>query len=128
VDYNVDNQIDTVCWLNNVITNLDKKEGDITIIYCSDLYLQKLNIDYLNKDYFTDIITFDYVEDNIISGDLFISIDRVKENADSNAVEFREELDRVMVHGILHLLGYADKSEEDKIHMRNMEDAMLKIR
>lgn len=99
--------------------------GDISVVFCSDKYLLKINKEYLNHDYYTDIVTFNYVEDSVISGDLFISIDRVKENAETFHSKFVVELYRVVFHGILHLVGYNDKSEEEQKLMRNKEDFYL---
>lgn len=114
-------------WLSKV-TVIEKKEmGDITLIFCSDEYLLKINQEYLDHDYYTDIITFDYSEDNVVSGDLFISVDRVAENAQINKVDFINEFNRVIVHGVLHLCGYKDKSEEDEKLMRSKENEMLQL-
>jgi len=114
-------------WLSKV-TVIEKKEmGDITLIFCSDEYLLKINQEYLDHDYYTDIITFDYSEDNVVSGDLFISVDRVAENAQINKVDFMNEFNRVIVHGVLHLCGYKDKSEEDEKLMRSKENEMLQV-
>lgn len=99
--------------------------GDISIIFCSDKYLLDINIEYLNHNYFTDIITFNYVEGNTISGDLFISIDRVKENAMEFNTSWIKELYRVVFHGVLHLVGYNDKTAEEKKLMRKKEDIYL---
>lgn len=114
-------------WLSEVVTIETKKLGDITLVFCSDDYLLKVNQEYLDHDYYTDIITFDYSEDDFVSGDLFISIDRVKENAETNNVSFINELNRVVVHGVLHLCGYKDKSESEERTMRSKEDQMLKL-
>jgi len=112
-------------WLTGVCVSENKFLGDVNIIFCSDEYLLQMNIEHLNHDYFTDVITFDYSEHDNISGDLFISIDRVKENAlDFNTI-FNHELLRVIVHGVLHLLGYKDKSEEDILLMRSKENFYL---
>jgi probable rRNA maturation factor len=111
--------------LSNVVKTELKELGDISIIFVSDQYLLEMNQKYLNHDYFTDIITFDYCEHNIISGDLFISIDRVKENADSFNVDELTELHRVMIHGVLHLCGYKDKTEEEEKNMRLLENKYL---
>ncbi len=101
------------------------KSGDITVVFCSDDYLLEINKKYLNHDYFTDIITFDYVENGIISGDLFISIDRIKENAGTYETSILKELYRDVFHGVLHLNGYKDKSEEDVKLMRAKENYYL---
>ena len=111
--------------LTNVVKTELKELGDISIIFVSDQYLLEMNQKYLNHDYFTDIITFDYCEHNIISGDLFISVDRVKENADSFNVDELTEIHRVMIHGVLHLCGYKDKTEEEEKNMRLLENKYL---
>ena len=115
-------------WISNAILFEKKEVGDINYIYCSDEYLLELNRSSLDHDYYTDIITFDYVEENLISGDLFISIDRVKENASDNNVSFEDELHRVMIHGVMHLCGYGDKTEKEEKIMRGKEDYYLKTR
>ena len=115
-------------WLKLVAESEICRLGDINIIFCSDPYILNINIQYLGHDYFTDIITFDYREGNVISGDLFISIDSVKENAVYFGAEFQEELHRVIVHGLLHLLGYDDHTDEEKKVMRAKEDYYLDIR
>lgn len=99
--------------------------GDISVIFCSDKYLLEINKEYLNHDYYTDIVTFNYVKDSIISGDLFISIDRVRENAETFSSKFVVELYRVVFHGVLHLIGYKDKTEAEQKQMRNKEDYYL---
>ncbi len=108
-----------------LINNEIMKMGNISLIFCSDNYLLDINIKYLNHNYFTDIITFNYVEGEIISGDLFISIDRVKENAIEFETMWIKELYRVIFHGLLHLIGYNDKTEEEKKIMRIKEDLYL---
>lgn len=114
-------------WMSTVVNKEGKSLADISMIFCSDEYLLKVNQEYLDHDYFTDIITFDYSEANFVSGDLFISIDRVNENAIDNQVSFLNELHRVMIHGVLHLCGYKDKSEEDEKMMRQKENDALGI-
>lgn len=114
-------------WLSKVTALEQKEMGDITLIFCSDEYLLNVNREYLDHDYYTDIITFDYTEDNIVSGDLFISLDRVGDNAQIHTVDFINELNRVVVHGVLHLCGYKDKSEEDEKLMRSKENQMLQL-
>lgn len=110
----------------NILINRELKQfEDITIIFCSDDYLLSINKQYLNHDYYTDIITFDYVEENRISGDLFISLDRVRENAEKFKVEVKKELFRVIFHGVLHLVGYKDKTKEEQAVMRQKEDIYL---
>lgn len=115
-------------WLRLVASSEVKKLGDINIIFCSDNYILDVNMKYLQHDYFTDIITFDYCEGNVLNGDLFISVDSVRENASYYGTEFPDELKRVMVHGILHLIGYNDHSEDDIKVMRSKEDYYLSLR
>ncbi len=112
--------------VSHLIKEENKEEGDLTLIFCSDEYLLEINNKHLNHDYYTDIITFDYSQKKNISGDLFISIDRVKENAKEFSVPFLNELSRVVVHGVLHLCGYNDKTEEEKKQMRKLENKYLK--
>jgi len=114
-------------WLKTVSINESRQLGDINIIFCSDEYLLNINQKYLKHDYYTDIITFDYCFNNILSGDLFISIDSVLLNSKSYNTEFSNELNRVIVHGILHLIGYDDHTEDDIHTMRNKEDFYLNI-
>ncbi|MBR1510872.1 MAG: rRNA maturation RNase YbeY [Bacteroidales bacterium] len=115
-------------WLKFVAESEAKRLGDISVIFCSDNYILDVNIKYLKHDYFTDIITFDYCEDNLLSGDLFISIDSVRENASFYGTEFSDELNRVIVHGLLHLIGYDDHTEEDIAMMRAKENYYLSQR
>lgn len=112
-------------WIADVISTEGLKTGDINIILCSDKYLHKMNTEYLDHDTFTDIITFDYSEDKLISGDLFISIERVKENAGLYSKRISEELHRVIIHGVLHLCGYGDKSTIEKEKMTEKENINL---
>ena len=112
-------------WLSAVCTEEGKVLDEVNLIFCSDEYLLKMNVEYLQHDYYTDIISFDYCEGNRILGDLFISKDRVLDNADQNNVTFDLELQRVIVHGVLHLCGYKDKSEEEQKLMRTKEDYYL---
>lgn len=108
------------------LINEEKKEaGDISVIFCSDEYLLEMNKEHLNHDYYTDIITFNYVEKNVISGDLFISTDRVRENAGKFEVTFHLELYRVILHGVLHLVGYNDKTDDEKKVMKEKENYYL---
>ena len=115
-------------WLRLVAESEIRRIGDISIIFCSDNYILDVNQKYLQHDYFTDIITFDYCEADKISGDLFISIDSVKENSIEYGTEFDEELNRVIVHGILHLIGYDDHSDDDVKEMRSKENYYLSLR
>jgi len=112
-------------WLSQVIEQENKELGDITCVFCSDKYLLKLNYQYLHASYFTDVITFDYTKNGLLSGDVFISIDRVKENARQYKQPLFQELLRVILHGILHLCGYKDKTEEEIQQMREKEDYYL---
>ena len=115
-------------WLKFVAESELKRLGDISIIICSDNYILDVNIKYLQHDYYTDIITFDYCEGNKLSGDLFISVDSVRENASFYGTEFADELNRVIVHGLLHLIGYDDHTEEDIAQMRAKENYYLSQR
>ena len=115
-------------WLKFVAESEAKRLGDIAVIFCSDNYILDVNIQYLQHDYYTDIITFDYCEGNRLSGDLFISIDSVKENASFYGTEFADELNRVIVHGVLHLIGYDDHTPEDIAVMRAKENYYLSQR
>ena len=115
-------------WLKMVSESEICRLGDINIIFCSDPYILGINLQYLGHDYFTDIITFDYTEKPVISGDLFISVDSVRENAAFYGTEFNEELHRVIVHGILHLIGYDDHTDADTAVMRQKENYYLQMR
>lgn len=112
-------------WLKFTAESEIKRIGQVNIIFCSDNYILDINQKYLQHDYFTDIITFDYCEGKTLSGDLFISVDTVRENAIFYGTEFDDELNRVIVHGLLHLIGYDDHSEEDQKTMRGKEDYYL---
>jgi probable rRNA maturation factor len=114
-------------WVGAIIKSESKSLGEINYIFCDDDYLLDINIKHLNHDYYTDIITFNYCEGDLISGDLFISTDRVKDNAQTYQVSFEEELLRVMSHGVLHLIGYNDKSEAEERIMRKKEDEKIKL-
>lgn len=115
-------------WLKMVVGSEIKRLGDLSLIFCSDHYILDINLRYLQHDYYTDIITFDYCEGDTVSGDLFISIDSVRENAAFYGVSFEDELDRVMVHGVLHLLGYDDHTPEDTAVMREKENYYVKMK
>ena len=123
----IQKKTDYADWINRVIVSEGFSAGQIDYIFCTDDYLLELNKDYLNHDTFTDIITFDYRDGSIISGDIFISTDRVQDNAKKFDVEFSNELRRVMIHGILHLAGFGDKSKEEKDIMRLKEDEKIKM-
>lgn len=114
-------------WIKAVAEHEQHRLGDINYIFCSDEELLEINIAHLNHNTYTDIITFDYTEGNRISSDIFISVDRVEENAGKFKVSFDEELHRVMIHGILHLCGYKDKSKADALLMRKKENESLQL-
>ncbi len=114
-------------WIISTIKKEEMQTGDLSFIFCSDEFLLEMNKQYLEHDYFTDIITFDYVENDIVSGDIFISVDRIRENANTYGVTFWEELNRIVIHGVLHLLGYKDKEKTDKELMTQKEDFYLSI-
>jgi probable rRNA maturation factor len=116
-----------VVWLSKVIDSESKREGEINYIFCDDEYLLEINQQYLNHDTLTDIISFDYSIGNELHGDIFISVERVRENAIDFAVTFEEELRRVLVHGILHYCGYKDKTEEDEQLMRVKEEEKMQL-
>jgi probable rRNA maturation factor len=115
-------------WLSGIILSEGKELGELSYFFCSDDYLLALNMEHLDHDTYTDIITFDYCEGDVVHSDIFVSTDRVKENAETNNVSFEEELHRVMVHGILHLLGQGDKTEAEALEMKIKENASLKTR
>ena len=114
-------------WLEQVVIREKKFLGEIVCVFCDDKYLLEKNIKYLNHDYLTDVITFDYCEDRTVSGDILISVERVKENAKSYNVSFFTEIKRVIVHGLLHLLGYDDKTSSSKKEMTEKEDFYLNL-
>ncbi|MCF6139733.1 rRNA maturation RNase YbeY [Flavobacterium sp. K77] len=124
-DFELDDETAFEQWLSRVIESENKKEGEINYIFCDDDYLHKINIEYLQHDTLTDIISFDYCVGSEINGDVFVSIERIKENALDFNVSFDEELKRVLVHGILHYCGYKDKSDDDEILMRVKEDEKI---
>ena len=128
LSFKLDNELKTQAWVFKTIGDENKIPGEINYIFCSDSYLHKMNLEHLDHDTLTDIITFNYCIDSIINTDIFISVDRVKENAQDFNATFENELNRVMIHGILHLIGYDDKSEEDKKTMRAKEDFYLNLR
>jgi len=115
----------TKAWIQAVIENHEFKLGEINYVFCSDTYLYKLNVEFLQHDTFTDIISFDYTLGKIINGDIYISVERVKENAQEFNVTFDDELHRVIIHGVLHYLGYKDKKEVEKTEMRNKENECI---
>jgi rRNA maturation RNase YbeY len=112
-------------WISSVITSENKKEGEINYIFCDDDYLYKINLEHLGHDTLTDIISFDYSVGNELHGDIFVSVERVKDNAVDFNASFGDELKRVLAHGVLHYCGYKDKSEADLLLMRSKEDEKL---
>lgn len=114
-------------WLEAVIASENKTLGEIGYVFCSDAYLLKINQDYLEHDTYTDIISFDYSYGNTLEGEIYISTERLTENADKYGVPFTKELQRVLVHGILHLCGYKDKTEEEASKMREKEEEKMKL-
>lgn len=115
-------------WVSDTIKNEDRLEGEINYIFCDDEYLLSLNQQYLDHDTLTDIISFDYSVGNKLHGDIYISIQRVLENASDFGVNKDDEIDRVMIHGVLHYCGYKDKTKEDQLLMRSKEDFYLSRR
>jgi rRNA maturation RNase YbeY len=130
IDFQLENEEKTSAWLQKVANKEGFIVAAINYIFCDDEYLHKINMEYLNHDTYTDIITFDNSEDEeeqVLEADIFISVDRVKENSATLKTTFEQEIHRVMVHGLLHLTGYDDHSVEDKQMMREKEDAALAI-
>ncbi len=127
-NFSIVNDYEVMLWVSNCLLEEKKKEGEINYIFCDDDYLGKKNIKYLNHNTLTDIISFDYTMGDLISGDVFISTERVLENAKDFNVVFEDELHRVMIHGILHFCGYQDKKNEEKRIMRSKEDYYLSLR
>lgn len=127
VEFDLPDEKSLVSWIDYTCQNEGCETSNITYIFCSDEYLLSVNKQYLNHDYFTDIITFDYVKDKMISGDLFISYDRIVDNAKTFNVSCETELLRVMIHGVLHLIGYDDLTDEDEAEIHKMEDFYINI-
>ncbi len=126
-DFTLDNESVYADWISKVISSELKDEGEINYIFCDDEYLLQINRQYLDHDTLTDIISFDYSEGNNLHGDIFISIERVRDNALDFGVSFNEELKRVMAHGVLHYCGYKDKSESDEKLMRQKEEEKMEM-
>jgi rRNA maturation RNase YbeY len=114
-------------WIERVVTQHEFSLGELNYIFCDDAYLLKLNVEFLEHDTLTDIISFDYTMGKLVGGDVFISLERVKENAQELAHSFDDELKRVMIHGVMHYMGYKDKTEEEKKTMRSVEDTALML-
>ncbi|MDD3004313.1 rRNA maturation RNase YbeY [Flavobacterium sp.] len=126
-DFELQNEALFEDWISRVIVSESKKEGEINYIFCNDDYLHKLNVEYLDHDTLTDVISFDYSVGNELHGDIFISIERVKDNANDFNVSFEDELKRVIIHGVLHYCGYKDKSPEDEALMRIKEEEKITL-
>ena len=127
IKFSLPNKIITKSWIKSACFEEGNQVGNINIVFVSDRYLLEINKKYLNKSYFTDIITFNYNTNNIISGDIFISIDTVRDNSITYGSDFLMEVRRMIIHGILHLMGYNDKSSNDKIIMTEKEDHYLEF-
>jgi len=127
-NFELEDENKTAKWLEFCIDHESKELGEVCYIFCDDAYLLEKNLKYLKHNTLTDIISFDYTLDDYISGDIFISVERVHENASDLAISFKDELHRVMIHGILHYCGYKDKTEDDKKVMRAKEDYYLSLR
>ncbi|SRR5690554_14859 len=126
-DFKLENEAHYEVWIRSIIESESKQLGELNYIFCDDDYLHELNVQYLNHDTLTDIISFDYSEGEMISGDIFISITRVLDNTKEYEVSFQDELLRVMSHGILHYCGYLDKTEEDSKLMRLKEQEKINM-
>ncbi|MGB5360466.1 MAG: rRNA maturation RNase YbeY [Eudoraea sp.] len=126
-EFDLENIKEYTSWINTIVVSENVHLGDLSYIFCSDEYLIKLNQKYLGHDTYTDIVTFNYSEEDVISGEIYISVDRVKENAVKFKEDFNRELLRVMAHGVLHLLGYNDKSKKEKEVMRTKEDEKINM-
>ena len=126
-DFELDNETQYEEWISRIIESEGFDEGEINYIFCDDEYLHKINVEYLDHDTLTDIISFDYTVGNLIQGDIFVSIERIRENADDFKVSFDDELRRVLSHGVLHYCGYKDKSEADEVLMRTKEEEKMQM-
>jgi len=126
-DFELDNEEQYEDWISRIIESEGFDEGEINYIFCDDEYLHKINVEYLDHDTLTDIISFDYTVGNLIQGDIFVSVERVKDNANDFNVSFEEELKRVLSHGVLHYCGYKDKSPEDEALMRSKEEEKMQM-
>ena len=126
-DFELENEAQYEDWISRIIESEGFDEGEINYIFCDDEYLHKINVEYLDHDTLTDIISFDYTVGNLIQGDIFISVERVKDNANDFNVSFEEELKRVLSHGVLHYCGYKDKSPKDEALMRSKEEEKMQM-
>lgn len=127
VDFKLNNEELLSIWIKNALVKEGFKLGEINYVFCDDAYLHKLNVEFLAHDTYTDIISFDYTVGKLVQGDIFISIDRVDENSKLFNASFEDELNRVMIHGVLHYCGYKDKSETQKAEMRSRENYFLEL-
>lgn len=127
IEFELQNEAKYEEWISEVIDSEDKSEGEVNYIFCDDDYLHKMNVEFLDHDTLTDVISFDYTMGSLISGDIFISVERVRDNAADFKVDFDDELRRVMAHGVLHYCGYKDKTEEDSKLMRAKEDEKIAL-
>ena len=126
-DFSLEQEEVYASWIETIVESENKILGEISYIFCDDEYLHSINMQYLNHDTLTDIISFDYSDGDVISGDIFVSIERVEDNAKDFKVSFGEELKRVLAHGVLHYCGYKDKSEKDALLMRSKEEEKIKL-
>ncbi len=126
-DFELENEAQYEDWISRIIESEGFNEGEINYIFCDDDYLHKINVEYLDHDTLTDIISFDYTVGNLIQGDIFVSVERVQDNAKDFNVSFEEELKRVLSHGVLHYCGYKDKSPEDEALMRSKEEEKMQM-
>lgn len=126
-DFELENEAQYEDWISRIIESEGFDEGEINYIFCDDEYLHKINVEYLDHDTLTDIISFDYTVGNLIQGDIFVSVERVQDNAKDFNVSFEEELKRVLSHGVLHYCGYKDKSPEDEALMRSKEEEKMQM-
>ena len=126
-DFELENEAQYEDWISRIIESEGFDEGEINYIFCDDEYLHKINVEYLDHDTLTDIISFDYTVGNLIQGDVFVSIERVYDNANDFNVSFEEELKRVLSHGVLHYCGYKDKSPKDEALMRSKEEEKMQM-
>ena len=126
-DFELENEAQYEDWISHIIESEGFDEGEINYIFCDDEYLHKINVEYLDHDTLTDIISFDYTVGNLIQGDIFVSVERVQDNANDFKVSFEEELKRVLSHGVLHYCGYKDKSPKDEALMRSKEEEKMQM-
>lgn len=126
-DFELENEAQYQDWISRIIESEGFDEGEINYIFCDDEYLHKINVEYLDHDTLTDIISFDYRVGNLIQGDIFVSVERVKDNANDFKVSFEDELKRVLSHGVLHYCGYKDKSPKDEALMRSKEEEKMQM-